>query len=363
MKIPTIPLVVTYLSAVAVATLYPFNFRQPNLARAGAKNGLIFTPPSTAYAQSPPAKIARTNSFTILMRLSGQTRQGRGCIVDYAVTERRFNFRIEQQDDQLIFSGTSAGEPPWVYFRVTGALGKSDTISAALTCDDTTYTVWTSTGFIRTMDYPPGTRLYWDSTATLTFGSTVNGKFWWRGTLLTFAVFDRPLGQHQLRVADSLITNNRAVLAYEFPAIMGGVVIDRGRVPAVPLLVPDLCRVPGREVLATPANYWHGRWYARDILYNIIGFLPFGFLVFLLRAKRTSTRVGIVIVILSGAFVSLSIEMLQAMLPARSSTLMDVVSNTTGAWLGAWLAERGWPQRVLGYVGVTIGGGKEAERP
>ena len=76
--------------------------------------------------------------------------------------------------------------------------------------------------------------------------------------------------------------------------------------------------------------------YAYDIAINIVGFIPFGFFVSLLIANtREGTQRAIYLVPLAAGFlVSLSIELLQIFLPARSSSMMDLVCNTFGTFIG-----------------------------
>lgn len=67
-----------------------------------------------------------------------------------------------------------------------------------------------------------------------------------------------------------------------------------------------------------------------DAVLNILLFLPFG-------AALAWGRRGVAAALVAGACLSLAIEITQLALPGRFSTLGDVVWNTTGAGLGAWL--------------------------
>jgi VanZ family protein len=67
-----------------------------------------------------------------------------------------------------------------------------------------------------------------------------------------------------------------------------------------------------------------------DALSNILLFLPIGFLY---RLTGGSVRGAL----LTGAGVSLSIEMIQLFLPARTSSVIDLICNSSGAMLGALL--------------------------
>ena len=69
-----------------------------------------------------------------------------------------------------------------------------------------------------------------------------------------------------------------------------------------------------------------------DVVINILGFIPFGFLgVLWLRERWRGPIVGVVVlVMLAGFAVSFGIEQAQAYLPTRDSSLLDVITNMVG---------------------------------
>jgi hypothetical protein len=85
----------------------------------------------------------------------------------------------------------------------------------------------------------------------------------------------------------------------------------------------------------------------RDMLLNLLGFMPFGALLMLLYGRRLS----IPQVIAYGALLSLSIELLQVGIPRRHPSLMDLILNTVGTGLGAyfsfWAPARRLARRLL----------------
>lgn len=80
---------------------------------------------------------------------------------------------------------------------------------------------------------------------------------------------------------------------------------------------------------------------AFDILANIVLFVPFG-----LALAWRGTRGDVGRAALVGLALSLAVELSQVYTHNRIATVTDLLTNTTGAWLGAWLATRGVVGRV-----------------
>ena len=77
---------------------------------------------------------------------------------------------------------------------------------------------------------------------------------------------------------------------------------------------------------------------------NILGFIPFGFCFFLHRqsVRANARAANFLIVMFAGAVISLTIELIQAWLPNRESSLTDLLTNIFGTLLGvvlAWLIQ------------------------
>lgn len=71
-----------------------------------------------------------------------------------------------------------------------------------------------------------------------------------------------------------------------------------------------------------------------DIVGNIILFMPFGFLLYMLLFYRGS-RHPILLATLAGAALSLGIEIVQLFIQSRNSAPHDLLNNALGSWIGA----------------------------
>ena len=107
------------------------------------------------------------------------------------------------------------------------------------------------------------------------------------------------------------------------------------------VIIPAIFGPVQRDLLIPP---WKDLSYYQpdysDIFVNILGFIPFGFCFFLHRHLREPRQrmANALLVILSGMMVSLTIEVIQAWLPNRVSSMTDFLTNTTGTLLGIVLA-------------------------
>ncbi|HEV7576014.1 MAG TPA: VanZ family protein [Caldimonas sp.] len=94
-------------------------------------------------------------------------------------------------------------------------------------------------------------------------------------------------------------------------------------------------RVPGVGVLDFLFLGWPRYWTGFDLVSNLLGYLPFGFLLFvaLVRGGR-SAGVAALLACAGGTLLSLTMELLQNYLPHRVSSNVDLALNALGTALG-----------------------------
>ena len=91
----------------------------------------------------------------------------------------------------------------------------------------------------------------------------------------------------------------------------------------------------------------------RDAVMNILVFLPFGILSFLVNSASGKVWRPVLIATLLGGALSLFIEVVQIGLPSRNPSTSDLLMNTTGALLGALSARAFHGKIVLGQFATT----------
>jgi len=179
-------------------------------------------------------------------------------------------------------------------------------------------------------------------------GHATSGQEPWRGDVLGLAFYPRALTARE--VAEhyrawlnhqpgelSKAGDNAAV--YLFDEHRGQLIHDlTGRMPD--LMIPSRFRVLRTSVLEFP-------WPLRpsdfeDTAVNILGFLPFGFLLtaYLREVANCDRGRALGAAVVVGGLTSLGIELLQVYLPSRDSSLLDLLNNMLGSGLGALLQLR-----------------------
>lgn len=96
----------------------------------------------------------------------------------------------------------------------------------------------------------------------------------------------------------------------------------------------DQGQLPWVFLLAAWPVYWTGF----DLLANVLGYAPLGFLLALSALRSGRGRRAMLWATLGAAGLSLGLETLQSYLPARVPSNLDWVLNVAGAWAGALTA-------------------------
>jgi VanZ family protein len=111
---------------------------------------------------------------------------------------------------------------------------------------------------------------------------------------------------------------------------------------------------------------WPKYYRVADLVLNVLGYLPFGFVLVPALPRRIGVAGAVVAATLIAALLSLALETTQNFLPTRVSANVDLACNVLGALLGALLAarwghalfdERGWLHRwrseriIAGHIG------------
>ena len=172
----------------------------------------------------------------------------------------------------------------------------------------------------------------------LVLGNSVYGGHPWKGTMGKFALYPVALSDEALRHHfeswerdESLAKDDddSAALSFSLAERTGHRAADRSGHGLDLQFPPD-------ATLLRPKLFAAGRGDRLDTTVNLLGFMPFGFVLAALLAtvaplaplRAVSTAIAI------GFTLSLGIESAQAWIPSRSSSLVDLLLNGAGAGVG-----------------------------
>ncbi len=340
-----------------VVGLWPFEFHPANRVSWFADPpGLHFEPYGIAYDPTPlpaPNDTARSSAnFTVELWLEAQHEPVNNVFDILTIHNRHLplDFTLYQWRRDFILQATT--QPPQPAGSRSEA-GVDDMLSE--------HTVQ----FITVRGDAAGTDFYLNGLAAghfpqfvaspealdgqLILGNNASGKHSWTGRLLGLALYRRALDAAEIARHSALWTYGRAGQLTNAPGLTALYLFDEGpgQQPGDSsgnhhrIIIPAIFEPVHKEFLISP---WRDIAYNRpdysDIAVNIFGFVPFGF-CFLLhrhRLKPNQRAANALLVVLAGAAVSLAIELIQAWLPNRTSSVTDLLTNTTGTLLGMVLA-------------------------
>lgn len=187
--------------------------------------------------------------------------------------------------------------------------------------------------------------------AHLVVGNSMNGNQPWKGKLYGLAFYNHGLEKalnerhHQVWQAEKSFIGFKDAeprLLYTFDEGSGNIVRNKmGDSPD--LMIPGWMKILQKKVLSWPKLYGvAGTSLMGDIVLNLIGFIPLGFIMMALalRIDGLNAENGRSIVVLIAFVYSLFIEVTQAWIPSRDSSLLDLLLNTLGGYLGVLFFQR-----------------------
>lgn len=303
-----------------VAGYLPFHLKTPpqNQRNNGAvvlPDGAIqFRTPGMAYTLAPPAwlrDVIATSRFgvSLQIRSAHPAQHGPARIFTLSSDWNHRNVTVGQYGPHLVVTirrpfSSENGTPPYSVMNVF-ASPEWHRVDVRITPEAIGILVDGKSQVIAAMPEPP--LKHWNPTYRIALGNELTGNQPWLGTIRK-AVVRTPAGTTDYLAPDALSIPEKFTF-------MNG--------PAAKLIpFVDLQRS-----WATP----------RDWTINLLGFLPFGWLVAMWRQPRP----GILLATVWAAGISTTIEAGQLWVFAgRSPSTEDIIMNTLGAALGAWFAGR-----------------------
>jgi VanZ family protein len=204
-------------------------------------------------------------------------------------------------------------------------------------------------------------------TGRLVVADGAEGRSSWPGRMLGLGMYASELtpsqvGEHYAnwtRGQPPVIREDEAPTAlFAFDERYGHVAHNRVD-PTTNLVIPDRYFVMHPPFLASVArDYQPTREYWHDIIINVAGFIPCGFLFAVFLSEIRIVKYPAWTAISIGLLISLTIEVLQAFLPTRSSGATDLITNTLGTGAGVtiyyWRPAQSVLARIRQWFGIRV---------
>ncbi len=182
--------------------------------------------------------------------------------------------------------------------------------------------------------------------ARLLIGNSVYGKQSWQGDVYGLVFYGYTLTARDIKrhfnrwIQDKnffFAEENKPIALYFFDEKTGVRAIDHAG-GKHDLEIPVRMRIFKKKILSSEwTGFKFNKSMNEDNILNLLGFIPFGFIfaATLMKFGGTLEKHYFFITVLFCFTVSLIIEVLQAWLPSRSSSMPDLIFNTLGALIGA----------------------------
>ncbi len=346
------------ITGVLTATLWPFNPFPPNRVRwLTEANGIVFDGAGLVMSKSPldaATSSPGTCSLEILLRPADT--ESFYTILSFYTSTNPKQFLVRQWTDGLIVSHDLVDAKQKLRrskFNVDRAFQVGKLLLLTIVSGPRGTVVYANGQ--RAQAFPRFNISSKDLSGQIFLGSSAVDYEPWPGEVRGLAIYSTELTSAQVfmhfeewtRGARDPLDAGGAIALYSFTERTGREIHNAvGSGPD--LEIPKSFTVPHKALLASPMKEFKADWlYVKDVLLNIGGFVPLGFVFGLYFASTHSRGKGILLTIVAAGMLSFTIEVLQAYIPKRVSGTTDIITNTLGAAIGTALVRPDALRRLL----------------
>jgi VanZ family protein len=340
------------VAGILVCTIWPFNPLAPNRVQwIPGDRGLVFHGKGIAWTPSAVhANEVRGNAVSLEMLMRTPNIYGVHTILNMYAPGNPNQFLFRQWTNGLIVSHSwrVGKRVRSAKFDVGDVFQPGKLVLVTLTGDGKQTTVYLNGK--KTVSFAHLVVSARDLSGQIVVGNSATGYESWNGELKGLAMYRRTLSSEEvekhyenwLRTGTDV---DGAYVHYNFGEGRGKVASDAGT-SGQPLEIPAIFRIPHKTFLKPIREEWRSPNYVWDVVVNIVGFVPFGialggYLRFGYRAFSS-----ILMATVAGCIFSFTIEVTQWPIPTRASGQTDIITNTTGALMGAVLVSM-WFDRYM----------------
>ncbi|MEE4111257.1 MAG: VanZ family protein [Desulfobacteraceae bacterium] len=330
-------------------------------------NGVEFFDEGQVVSREPATwlyrEIQKGEGFAVECRV--RTMEGRqegpARIVSYSWDTSLRNFTLGQDGADLIFRlRTNGTDPNGLYpeNRVADVFSTDAVQHIVVNYDLKTLRIVVNGEERLRVLYPDGGLEAWDDSYLLVLGNEVTANRPWKGQILRLAIFRRPLSVREVvyRYADEHGKGTGAfqdmICGYAFEEKAGRIIHSGTGGDSRHLAIPDRLKDWNSPYLSWGIGGTEGFEEAKDLVFNIVLFIPFGFLGAGVLARRKKLSILIALIFL-GCLFSFTMESIQYCIPDRSSSMRDILTNTMGTAFGVIL-HMGFRRRILKHNEVLL---------
>jgi hypothetical protein len=331
------------------AGLWPFNPHPRNeVSWAPDGQGLRFGDYGTILGSGMVTRpISSDGSCTVEIWLTPGLTDDSNVILAFSIRDNALQFRIGQEGSALyvareVLRNGSVVESP--YIHIDRVFQQGEAVLVTLTAGARGTEVYLNGSLARTRhDFSLSAG---DLTGNIVVANSPVGNNSWSGLLRGIALYGSELSAKEVlehyrdwSTGDGdILMNLGSDTLYLFREGAGKVVHNLGPSKLTDLYIPDHYLILYPYFLYPFWKKFHlSLSSVQDISNNVVAFVPLGFLLNALLFRRQSRRRSFWTSVLLGALLSLTIEVLQYFLPMRDSDTMDLLLNTLGTAVGAWL--------------------------
>lgn len=342
-------LLLATIAGILLATLWPLNpFPRNRVDWLQGANGISFDGPGLVLSKSSLVADHRSQSCSLELLIQPANTESVYTILEFYDPAGKKGLTVRQWQEGLVISHDvldTRGKFRTEKVDLVRVLQRRRPLLLTITSDSNGIVAYFNGDQPRR--YPKFVISPEEFSGQIVMGTSAEDSMPWAGEVQGSAIYSSALTPEKVRQHyDNWITRpinapdvDHAIALYPFSEGSGRDIHSAVR-SAPNLLMPATYRVPFKRMLKSPIDEFQATWtYFSDLLSNIAGFLPFGFLLCAYLRTSRSPKHAISQAILAGAFLSFVIEVCQFYIPPRGSGITDVLTNTTGTVLGAILAQ------------------------
>ena len=314
------------------------------------ERGIEFNEPGLVVSEKPATvlynNIVPNDAFALecWVRSLDNDQYGPARIVSYSIHAGQRNFTLGQEGPDLVFRlRTNSTDKNGIYptVRARGTFASDAFRHIVINFQSGNLWIFVDGKEISSYQYYDGELTNWDDSFYLILGNEKLFNRPWKGQINYLCIYNRPMRSDEVFRSFSEGINGEkkfihgAISRYLFINNGTFIVKDTSQnTSAVNLAIPPKVKITNEAPLEMPIEDLTLFQELRDLVNNLILFIPFGFFSFARSWKTLNKFLAVIVSIGSGFVFSLVIEFAQYFIPDRVSSLVDLLSNSIGTAIG-----------------------------